>query len=74
MKTAKSAVRFALFALIASAASLAAQNNPAWLTPFPAFRIAGNLYYVGSQDLGSYLIATPVGSFLSTRVLKLRCH
>ena len=29
--------------------------------PFPAHRIAGNLYYVGSTDLASYLIATPEG-------------
>src|SRR6202034_2534765 len=26
-----------------------------WTTPFPAFRIAGNLYYVGSADLAAYL-------------------
>jgi metallo-beta-lactamase class B len=34
------------------------------LTPFPAFRIAGNLYYVGSKDLASYLITTPSGDIL----------
>ena len=32
--------------------------------PFPPFRIAGNLYYVGSDDLASYLIATPEGLIL----------
>ena len=41
-----------------------AQNSPAWTTPFPPHRIAGNLYYVGSQDLASYLIATPEGHVL----------
>lgn len=35
-----------------------------WLTPHPAFRIAGNLYYVGGKDLASYLIATPEGHIL----------
>lgn len=64
MKAAQSALCFVLFALLASAVSLAAQNDPAQLTPFPAFRIAGNLYYVGSRDLGSYLIATPQGLIL----------
>ena len=32
--------------------------------PFPPFRIAGNLYYVGSEDLASYLIVTPQGDIL----------
>lgn len=40
------------------------QNSPAWTTPFPPHRIAGNLYYVGSQDLASYLITTPEGHIL----------
>jgi metallo-beta-lactamase class B len=35
-----------------------------WTKPFPAFRIAGNLYYVGSEDLASYLIVTPQGDIL----------
>jgi metallo-beta-lactamase class B len=39
-----------------------AQND--WTEPFPAFRIAGNLYYVGSKGLASYLIATPEGHIL----------
>lgn len=35
-----------------------------WTEPFPAFRIAGNLYYVGSKGLASYLISTPEGHIL----------
>ena len=35
-----------------------------WTEPFPAFRIAGNLYYVGSKGLASYLVATPEGHIL----------
>src|SRR6187431_3339052 len=30
----------------------------------PGFRIAGNLYYVGTADLAAYLIATPQGNIL----------
>lgn len=32
--------------------------------PFPPFRIMGNLYYVGTDDLASYLIVTPKGNIL----------
>src|SRR6478752_8822648 len=32
--------------------------------PFPAHRVAGNVYYVGSKLLASYLITTPEGHFL----------
>ena len=46
----------------------AANNAPPvqndWTDPFPAFRIAGNLYYVGSKGLASYLITTPEGHIL----------
>jgi len=38
------------------------QND--WTEPFPAFRIAGNLYYVGSKGLASYLVTTPQGHIL----------
>src|SRR5882757_8171026 len=41
-----------------------AQNNPEWTEPFPPHRIIGNLYYVGSKDLASYLIVTPEGNIL----------
>lgn len=46
------------------ALSLAAQIPASWTTPFPPFRIAGNLYYVGSEDLAAYLIVTPKGNIL----------
>ncbi len=41
-----------------------AQNDPSWTEPFPPFRIAGNLYYVGSKGLANYLITTPKGHIL----------
>jgi metallo-beta-lactamase class B len=50
--------------LLACAANLAAQNPPSWTTSFPPHHIAGNLYYVGSEDLASYLIVTPQGNIL----------
>lgn len=41
------------------------QNTPAeWSKAYPAFRIAGNLYYVGTYDLACYLVATPRGLIL----------
>ncbi|MBB6500180.1 subclass B3 metallo-beta-lactamase [Pedobacter cryoconitis] len=39
-------------------------TNPEWSKPYPPFRIAGNLYYVGSYDLACYLIVTPKGNIL----------
>jgi metallo-beta-lactamase class B len=35
-----------------------------WTEPFPAFQIAGNLFYVGSRGLASYLITTSEGHIL----------
>ena len=39
-------------------------QNPEWTRPFPAHRIVGNIYYVGTYDLACYLIATPEGNIL----------
>ena len=38
--------------------------NSQWSQPYPPFRIAGNLYYVGTYDLACYLIVTSEGSLL----------
>ena len=46
-------------AVAASASAQQDQNQPA-----DPFRIAGNLYYVGSSDLGSYLVTTDAGHIL----------
>jgi metallo-beta-lactamase class B len=43
---------------------LPAQSHPDWTTPLTPFRIAPNLYYVGSRDLAAYLITTPAGDIL----------
>ena len=54
-----------LTALALSGSNTAAPQNPnEWTEPFPAFRIAGNLYYVGSKGLASYLITSPQGHIL----------
>jgi len=41
-----------------------AETESAWTTPVAPFQIADNLYYVGSQDLASYLVVTPKGNIL----------
>jgi metallo-beta-lactamase class B len=38
--------------------------QPEWVRDFPPFRIAGNLYYVGTYDLACYFITTPAGNIL----------
>src|SRR6478609_7645204 len=38
--------------------------DSSWSKPYEPFRIAGNLYYVGTYDLGCYLITTPKGHVL----------
>ena len=55
---------FVLLLLLVAPQCLAAAPNPAWTRTFPPFRIAGNLYYVGSEDLAAYLIVTPKGDIL----------
>jgi metallo-beta-lactamase class B len=39
-------------------------TNKEWEMPFPGFKIVGNMYYVGTYDLGCYLIATNAGLIL----------
>jgi metallo-beta-lactamase class B len=53
-----------LNALLLLTAGARAQTNPEWTTPIAPFRVAANLYYVGSKDLASYLIVTPKGDIL----------
>ena len=53
---------FLLALILLGAKGVKAQDD--WTEPFPAFRIAGNLYYVGSKGLANYLITTPQGHIL----------
>ena len=59
-------ISLGIIAAEASALSTAllAAPDPDWTTVVPPYRIAGNLYYVGSRDLASFLIATPEGHIL----------
>lgn len=41
-----------------------AKLSPDWTEPSEPFKIAGNLYYVGSKGLANYLITTPKGNIL----------
>ena len=50
--------------LFFSIATLTAQVPKDWTTPLAPFKIASNLYYVGSRDLAAYLITTPGGNIL----------
>src|ERR1044071_9902286 len=59
-----------LTGLIVLVASLQAQPKQAkqaktdWNAPFPAHKVIGNVYYVGSSELASFLITTPQGHIL----------
>ena len=59
----KAAFRCVILTL-AFAGSLSAQETPDWTQPFPPYRVIGNIYYVGSRGLASYLIVTPQGYIL----------
>ena len=55
----------AVFALAVTAfAQAPAPQNEEWTRPFPPFRMIGNIYWVGSWDLSTYLITTPQGHIL----------
>jgi metallo-beta-lactamase class B len=53
-----------LLTVMAFAGNGGAQNSTDWTEPFPPFRIADNLWYVGSKGLANYLITTPAGHIL----------
>jgi metallo-beta-lactamase class B len=46
------------------AVALAGQGRADWYETFPAHKVVGNVYYVGSGDLATYLITTPEGHIL----------
>jgi metallo-beta-lactamase class B len=64
MRAALRAVVLVVSSVVLSAAGAAAQANPDWHRAIPGFKIAGNLYYVGTADLAAYLVATPRGNIL----------
>lgn len=50
--------------LVAGVSLLRAQSDPSWRQPFDAVRIVGNVYYVGTRGLSSFLIVTPAGGII----------
>ncbi len=44
------------------AAPAAAQRN--WNAPFPAHHVIDNIYFVGTEQLGTFLVTTPAGHIL----------
>jgi metallo-beta-lactamase class B len=53
--------------LVVSASSrpgLVEQSDPGWRQPFEPIRIVGNVYYVGTRGLSSFLIVTPGGGII----------
>src|SRR6202047_676468 len=59
-----------IFCLAVVIAALQAQTKQAkqaktdWNAPFPPHKVIGNIYYVGSAELASFLITTPQGHIL----------
>ena len=65
MRHATVRITWLLSLLLLAMPQLRAEANPAdWTTPIAPFRIADNLYYVGSRDLAAYLVVTPAGDVL----------
>mgnify|MGYP003704332713 CR=1 FL=1 len=54
-------MRTLLLSLIFAAAAHAQQS---WNTPFPPHKVIGNVYFIGSKELASFLITTPEGHIL----------
>jgi metallo-beta-lactamase class B len=57
---------FASFLFVALGAVRMAAQDPhaAFNKPFPPFKVMDNVYFVGTEDLGSFLITTPAGHIL----------
>jgi metallo-beta-lactamase class B len=56
--------RISLIAVTVAALTLTAQTREERNKPFPAHKVIGNVYFVGTADLGVYLITTPEGHIL----------
>ena len=53
----------AVVALLASASTVSVAQRD-WNAPFPAHHVIDNVYFVGTQQLGSFLVTTPEGHIL----------
>ena len=55
-------LNFIVICLAATCA--AAQAPPSWTTPVKPVRVVGNIYYVGTEELGAFLLAGKEGLVL----------
>jgi metallo-beta-lactamase class B len=53
--------RALVLSLCLCASAFAQQRNPDWTRPIPPIRLIGNVYWVGTYDLSTYLITTDEG-------------
>jgi len=51
-------------AVLAFAAAAPAQDTDSWNQPTTPFKVIGPVHYVGTNELGAYLVATPAGHVL----------
>lgn len=57
--------RWLPWVLLSTAGVVSAQNaRTDWNKPFPPHKVIGNVYFVGTEQLGSFLITTPEGDIL----------
>src|SRR5712691_9284581 len=54
----------ALAITILAIAGTSGQGDAGWRQPFDPLRIVGNIYYVGTRGLSSFLIVTPAGGIV----------
>ena len=50
--------------ILLAISGLAAGQPGNWTRPYPAHKIAGNVYYVGTEDLACFLVTDPAGHIL----------
>src|SRR5262245_59724003 len=58
------ALAVALGGVSAVARQTTASQENDWNQPYEPFRVIGDIYYVGTSELGTYLITTPAGHVL----------
>jgi metallo-beta-lactamase class B len=49
---------------IAATVGVRAQQESTWRQPFDPLKVVGNIYYVGTRGLSSFLIVTPAGGII----------
>lgn len=57
-------IRMFLWVLLCAGTIFAQNAQTEWNKPFPPHKVIGNVYFVGTEQLGSFLITTPEGDIL----------